>query len=240
MCVSQYRKKGRFVVVLSSHLRCSPFTRHRFSYKLCDCECVGRRFEKEWCPLCPHVSPCTPFWHSDNVPSPLLRARSTAQLLQNSPLAEIVLFNKHTETAFRPRFFICFPQTRKKKYRECFEEREGVSFTNTHTHTQGRTISNSWQGAVWLVRRGVQVRGIVCFFLIQSEVMFIEAENDWSPTEWLDPCQEKKGGKKTEREEKENVTQLVNWRFLKIYNLVSFLHDLWWNRSLYTNHESVL
>lgn len=26
-CVSQYRKKGRFVVVLSSHLRCSPFKR---------------------------------------------------------------------------------------------------------------------------------------------------------------------------------------------------------------------
>lgn len=40
--VSQYRKKGRFVVVLSSHLRCSPFKRHRFSYKLCDCEWVGR------------------------------------------------------------------------------------------------------------------------------------------------------------------------------------------------------
>lgn len=38
VCVSQYRKKGRFVVVLPSHLRCSPFKRHRLFYKLCDCE----------------------------------------------------------------------------------------------------------------------------------------------------------------------------------------------------------
>lgn len=51
----------------------------------------------------PHP-PCTPFMPSEYVPSPLLRARSAAQLLQHFPLAKIVLFNKHAETAFRPRF----------------------------------------------------------------------------------------------------------------------------------------
>lgn len=48
-----------------------------------------------------------PLVPGDHVPSPFLRARSAAQLLQHSPLAEIVPFNEHTETAFRPRFFIC-------------------------------------------------------------------------------------------------------------------------------------
>lgn len=51
--------------------------------------------------------PSTPFMLSEYVPSPLLRARSAAQLLQHFPLAKIVLFNEHAETALRPRFFIC-------------------------------------------------------------------------------------------------------------------------------------
>lgn len=56
VCVSQYRKKGRFVVVLPSHLRCSPFKRHRLSYKLCDCELVGGGL---WDGRVPTVPPCS-------------------------------------------------------------------------------------------------------------------------------------------------------------------------------------
>lgn len=41
MCVP-VQKEGRFVVVLPSHLRCSPFKRHRLFYKLCNCEWVDR------------------------------------------------------------------------------------------------------------------------------------------------------------------------------------------------------
>lgn len=101
----------------------------------------------------------------ERVPSTLLRARSAAQLLQHFPLAKIVLFNEHAEAAFRPRFFICFPQTRKEKNRWGDEEgikkksgglegggREegacthrntcGDSRTHTHAHTEGRTIRN--------------------------------------------------------------------------------------------------
>lgn len=103
------QKKGRFVVVLSSHLRCSPFKRHRFSYKLCDCEWVGRGIWEGRMPPVPPHPPRTPFTPSEYVPSPLLRACSAAQLLQHFPLAKIVLFNEHAETAFCPRFFICFP-----------------------------------------------------------------------------------------------------------------------------------
>ncbi len=114
---------------------------------------------------CAPTSPRTPFTPGEYVPSPLLRARSAAQLLQHFPLAKIVLFNEHAETAFRPRFFICFPQTRKKKYRGSLEEgEEGNMHTKTHTeknilthkHTKGRAIRNgSMAGrAVWLVRRG--------------------------------------------------------------------------------------
>lgn len=126
------QKKGRFVVVLSSHLRCSPFKRHRFSYKLCDCEWVGRGVWEGGVPPVPPHPPRTPFTPSEYVPSPLLRARSAAQLLQHFPLAKIVLFNEHAETAFRPRFFICFPQTRKKRYKGRLEVGEG--HTHTHTH----------------------------------------------------------------------------------------------------------
>lgn len=94
------------------------------------------------CPLCPHIPPsCTPFMCSDYIRSPLLRARSAAQLLQHSPLAKIVPFNKHAETAFRPRFFICFPQSRKKRYEDGGEvgRREGVqTSTQNHTNKQWR------------------------------------------------------------------------------------------------------
>lgn len=136
------QKKGRFVVVLSSHLRCSPFKRHRFSYKLCDCEWVGRGgvWEGGGAPCAPTSPPCTPFMLSEYIPSPLLRARSAAQLLQHFPLAKIVLFNEHAETAFRPRFFICFPQTRKKRYRRSLEgwgkEREMCTHIQTHIDTR--------------------------------------------------------------------------------------------------------
>lgn len=119
------QKKGRFVVVLPSHLRCSPLKRHRFSYKLCYCEWVGRGGLKRRGAPCAPTSPCAPFTASECVPSALLRACSAAQLLQHFPQAEIVLFNEHAETAFRPRFFICFPQTRKKKYRGSLEGGEG-------------------------------------------------------------------------------------------------------------------
>lgn len=53
-CVCPSTEKGRFVVVLSSHLRCSPFKRHKFSYKLCDCECAGRGVLRR------KGGPCTP------------------------------------------------------------------------------------------------------------------------------------------------------------------------------------
>lgn len=81
-----------------------------------------------------------------NAPSTFLRARSAAQLLQHFPLAEIVLFNEHAKAAFCPRFFICFPQTRKKENRQEKEKREKGKKTgrgeelkeNTHacTHTE--------------------------------------------------------------------------------------------------------
>lgn len=62
----------------------------------------GRGIEKEGCPHIP--PPRTPVTPIEYVPSTLLRARSAAELLQHFPLAKIVLFNEHAETAFRPRF----------------------------------------------------------------------------------------------------------------------------------------
>lgn len=64
-CVSQYRKKGRFVVVLSSHLRCSPFKRGTDSL-------INYVTVNEWAgglkrsgvppvPPSPRIPPCTPF-----------------------------------------------------------------------------------------------------------------------------------------------------------------------------------
>ncbi len=82
----------------------------------------------------PHT-PRTPLMPGEFVPSPLLRACSAAQLLQHFPLAKIVLFNEHAETAFRPRFFICFPQTRKKRYRGSLEGGEGGNM-HTQRHKQ--------------------------------------------------------------------------------------------------------
>lgn len=62
------KREGRFVVVLSSHLRCSPFKRHRFSYKLCDCEWVGRGgFEMEGGPCAPAPPLHSLFYASDYV-----------------------------------------------------------------------------------------------------------------------------------------------------------------------------
>lgn len=86
-------------------------------------------------PLSPPTLPFTP---SEYVLSTLLRARSAAQLLQHFPLAKIVLFNEHAEAAFGPRFFICFPQTRKKEYGGGWgglEEGEGRN-TRTQTHVE--------------------------------------------------------------------------------------------------------
>lgn len=98
-------------------------------------------------PLAPSLRPGK---RERNVPSTLLRARSAAQLLQHFPLAQIVLFNQDAEAAFRPRFFICFPQTRKEEDRreeEKWEEEEkggkkrswkrmhAYMCTHTHKHT---------------------------------------------------------------------------------------------------------
>lgn len=235
------QKKGRFVVVLSSHLRCSPFKRHRFSYKLCDCEWVGRGVREGGVPPVPPHPPSAPLTPGEYVPSPLLRARSAAQLLQHFPLAKIVLFNEHAETAFRPRFFICFPQTRKKRYRGSLEGGEGGNMhtqrhTNTCGNTQGRIIRNGWMAgrAVWLVRRGFRWQEEV--FLIQSQVMFIEVENDCSPVEWLDPCQERenKFGRKKQKERENKRHTISKLRIFEIHNLVSLciIENLKWTTSL--------
>lgn len=104
----------------------------------------------------PHLG--NPFSPGVSVLSTLLRACSAAQLLQHSPLAKIVLFNKDAEAAFRPRFFICFPQSRKKRYR--FRgEGEG-----SHTWTHTRANWNSWitSRATWLVRRGFRWKEEFC------------------------------------------------------------------------------
>lgn len=113
----------------------------------------GRRLKKQRVAPCAPASPplpCTPYMPADHVPSPLLRARSAAQLLQHSPLAEIVLFNEHAETAFRPRFFICFPQTKKRRY----GRRKGVGggrgqYRETHkrkNHYKQQQEPRDWSG----------------------------------------------------------------------------------------------
>lgn len=151
-------KKGRFVVVLPSHLRCSPFKRHRLSYKLCDCELVGGGLWDGRVPTVPPVPPpppVLPLHPANTVPSTLLRACPAAQLLQHLPLAEIVLFNQHAEAALRPRFFICFPQTRKKKYGggegSWKEERGGERGREKYTNTCRNRLGTR---ATWLVSRG--------------------------------------------------------------------------------------
>lgn len=117
-----------------------------------------------------------------NVPSTLLRACSAAQLLQHFPLAEIVFFNEHAKAAFRPRFFICFPQTRKKENRreeekgeeeeEVGEEEELEDDTHTRVHEYTHRDAKRYQ---------VTAR---CFVLsIQSQVTFINPENHWSPVQ---------------------------------------------------------
>lgn len=111
--------------------------------------------------LPPSRAPSTP---SEHVPSTLLRARPAAELLQHLPLAEIVLFNEHAEAALRPRFFICFPQTRKKTCRggwggggvkggEGGREREREIHTHAETHTGPEPCD--WSGEVLDDMRGL-------------------------------------------------------------------------------------
>lgn len=117
-------------------------------------------------PRAPPPLRALPLAPGGGVPSPLLRARSAAQLLQHSPLAEIVLFNEHAETAFRPRFFICFPQTRKRRCRRRERGRGGQTLQrNTHKEEPLKTTSR----VAWLVRRMFRWQEGGFFFLIQSQ-----------------------------------------------------------------------
>lgn len=87
------QKKGRFVVVLPSHLRCSPFKRHRLSYKLCDCELVGGGL---WDGRVPTVPPCS-------SPPPVLPLRPANTSCQ--PFCEHVLQHSCCSTFLWQRLF---------------------------------------------------------------------------------------------------------------------------------------
>lgn len=125
--------------------------------------------------------------------------------------------------------------------------KKGRGETCAHTHTQiyveiyistGQNHEkwlNEWQSRV-IGQERFQMTGWF-FVLIQSQVTFIEAENDCSPVEWLVPCQwrgktDLGGKKKNKREREKHITQLANLRYFKFTTSFYITENLKWTQSV--------
>lgn len=174
-------------------------------------------------PTVPPVPPptsCAPSTPSEYVPSTLLRACPAAQLLQHLPLAEIVLFNQHAEAALRPRFFICFPQTRKKKCGggggSWKEERGGERNTQTHAGTGTGPEPRDWSAKVSDDRR----RFFFFWFFFDPITGDVHrGGNDCSPVGGVIGSMSAETEDSFDRNNKNRereITQLAIWRYLKL------------------------
>lgn len=224
------QKKGRFVVVLPSHLRCSPFKRHRLSYKLCDCELVGGGL---WDGRVPTVPPCS-------SPPPVLPLRPANTSCQ--PFCEHVLQHSCCSTFLWQRLFFLtstqkLPSAQDSSFAfhrpgrrsagvEGLEGGEGEreKYTNTCRNRHGTR-------AMWLFRKSFrwQEEGWFFFCFFWSNHRWCSSRRKWLQSSGVigsmsAETEDRFDRNNKNREREREITQLAIWRYLKLKTSKQFLH----------------